>query len=100
MSGQGGRTLALLAALALEATAVGRAPHLPAIDRAIELALQDGEIAGAVTAVADKERVLHFAATGHAEIATGRPMAEDSIFWIASMTKLVTGVAVLMLEQD
>ena len=58
------------------------------------------EIAGAVTVVVSKDRVLHLEATGSADLATKRPMTPDTLFWIASMTKPVTGVAVLMLQDE
>ena len=58
------------------------------------------EIAGAVTAVVTKDRVLHFETTGLADVATKRPMQADTLFWIASMTKPVTGVAILMLQDE
>ena len=61
--------------------------------------IQAHEIAGAVTLVATPEKVLHLDAVGHADIASGRAMKPDSIFWIASMTKPVTGVAVMMLHE-
>lgn len=62
--------------------------------------VKKGEISGAVTAVASRDRLLHLEATGLADIASNRPMATDSLFWIASMTKPVTGVAVLMLQDE
>ena len=58
------------------------------------------EIAGAVTVVVTKNKVLHLEATGFADVAAKRPMAADTLFWIASMTKPVTGVAILMLQDE
>ena len=58
------------------------------------------EIAGAVTMVVAKDRVLHLEATGLADVASKRAMTPDTLFWIASMTKPVTGVAVLMLQDE
>jgi len=58
------------------------------------------EIAGAVTVVVTKDRILHFECTGLADIASQRPLTPDTLFWIASMTKPITGVAVLMLQDD
>ncbi len=58
------------------------------------------EIAGAVTLVADGDNVLHHEATGFADVGEGRAMAVDSIFWIASMTKPVTAVAVMMMQDE
>src|SRR5262245_55520389 len=58
------------------------------------------EIAGAVTLVATKSRVVHLDSVGMADISAGRPMKSDDIFWIASMTKPITGTAVLMMEEE
>jgi len=57
-------------------------------------------LAGAVTAVASKDRVLDVGAIGFADIAAGRPMARDSLFWIASMSKPITGTALMMLVES
>src|SRR6185295_14889461 len=38
--------------------------------------------------------------TGFEDVATKRPMTADTLFWIASMTKPVTGVAILMLQDE
>jgi CubicO group peptidase (beta-lactamase class C family) len=56
------------------------------------------EITGAVTVVVAKDKVLHLESTGLADVATQRPMTPDTLFWIASMTKPITGAAVLMLQ--
>ena len=57
-------------------------------------------MAGAVALIADKDNVLHLEAVGLADIATQRRLRTDDLFWIASMTKPVTGVAVMMLVQE
>lgn len=75
-------------------------PVIPAVDDAMREMVRRGEIAGAVTAVAGRDRVLHLSATGRADIAADRPMRTNSLFWIASMTKPVTAVAVLMLQDE
>ncbi|HEX8916858.1 MAG TPA: serine hydrolase domain-containing protein [Humisphaera sp.] len=58
------------------------------------------EVSGVVTLVADKDGVIHLDATGLADIAGNKPMATDSIMWIASMTKPLTGSAILMLQDE
>jgi CubicO group peptidase (beta-lactamase class C family) len=58
------------------------------------------EIAGAVTLVATPERVVRVDTVGHADVASDKPMTADAVFWIASMTKPVTGVAVVMLAEE
>jgi CubicO group peptidase (beta-lactamase class C family) len=62
--------------------------------------VQKNEVAGAVTMVVTKDKVLHLETTGLADVASKRPMTPDSMFWIASMTKPVTGTAVLMLQDE
>ena len=60
--------------------------------------LIDGrQLAGAVTAVARDGAVAHLRAHGMMDVARGRPMAEDTIFRIYSMTKAVGAVAAMML---
>ena len=58
------------------------------------------EIAGAVTVVIARDNILHAESTGYADLATKRPMTPDTLFWIASMTKPITGVAILMLQDE
>jgi CubicO group peptidase (beta-lactamase class C family) len=58
------------------------------------------EIPGAVTALATRDRVIHLEAVGTRNLAGKAPMRTDSIFWIASMTKPTTAVAVLMLQEQ
>lgn len=58
------------------------------------------ELAGAVVLVADKDAVLSVDALGYADIKAGKSMQVDSIFWIASQSKSMTAVAVLMLVDE
>ncbi len=58
------------------------------------------EIAGAVTVVVTKDKVVHLQTDGLANVEGKKPMQRDTLFWIASMTKPVTAVAVLMLQDE
>ncbi len=58
------------------------------------------ELAVAVALVADKNKVLSIESVGFADIAAGKVMKQDSIFWIASQSKPMTAVAVMMLVDD
>jgi len=58
------------------------------------------EFAGAVTMVVGPKRIVALEAFGLADIASGRPMRKDSVFWIASMTKPITAMGVLMLFEE
>jgi CubicO group peptidase (beta-lactamase class C family) len=57
-------------------------------------------VAGTVTMVARKGKVVHFEAQGKRDIETGSPMTTDTIFRIASMTKPITSVALMMLFEE
>jgi CubicO group peptidase (beta-lactamase class C family) len=58
------------------------------------------QVSGVVTVVATKDRILHCEALGLADIAKNEPMTPDSLFWIASMTKPITAVALLILQDE
>ena len=59
-----------------------------------------GAIPGAVIWIARQGALACFEAIGFAERSTQRPMQRDSIFRIASMTKPVTAVAAMMLQEQ
>ncbi|MET0533108.1 MAG: serine hydrolase domain-containing protein [Steroidobacter sp.] len=59
-----------------------------------------GAVPGVVTLVAKDGKVVHFEATGKRELETGTPMQKDTIFRIYSMTKPITGVAMMILLEQ
>jgi CubicO group peptidase (beta-lactamase class C family) len=73
---------------------------LPGVGAAMQEMVAKNEIAGAVTVVVAKDKLLHLETTGLADVAAKRPMTPDTLFWIASMTKPITGTAVLMLQDE
>lgn len=75
-------------------------PKVPGIGAAMQSAVAARELSGAVTVVVTKDKTVHLEATGLADVAGKRPMRPDSIFWIASMTKPITAVAILMLQDE
>jgi CubicO group peptidase (beta-lactamase class C family) len=76
------------------------APELPGVTAAMQASVDAHQIAGAVTWVATRDKVVHLGATGFADLAAHKPMPTDALFWIASMSKPVTSVAVLMLQDE
>jgi CubicO group peptidase (beta-lactamase class C family) len=82
------------------------APGLRAQDRFADIPakmqafVDQGQISGIVTLVATKDRVLHLAAMGKSDLATGAGMTVDDYFWIASMSKPMTAVGVGMLVDE
>ena len=59
-----------------------------------------GEVAGVVTLIATKDRILHRGAVGKTDMARDRKMRTDDIFWIASMSKPITAVCIAILADD
>ena len=76
------------------------APKLSGVGEAMAQMVAKNEIAGAVTVVVATDKVLHLEGSGYADVTSKRPMTEDTLFWIASMTKPITGTAILMLQDQ
>ena len=74
--------------------------RLGRIRETVQRHIDAGNVTGAVTLVARKGRIAHFEAQGLADVESKRPMAKDTIFRLASMTKPVTAVAVMMLVEE
>ena len=66
----------------------------------VERTIGAKRISGAVTLVARKGRIAHFEAHGLMDIESKKPMRTDALFVLASMTKPVTGVAVMILVEE
>ena len=59
--------------------------------------IKSGSIPGAVVLVAQNGKLMHYEATGSSDIESGKSLTKDAVFRMASMSKPITGVAVLML---
>jgi CubicO group peptidase (beta-lactamase class C family) len=70
------------------------------IHEAIQRHVDAGEISGAVTLVARNGKAVHYEAHGLMDLESKKPMTADAIFRIASMTKPITGVAVMMMVEE
>lgn len=94
----------LCAVLPVVVEAAKNNPPASPLDQAIEPALtkfiQEKTLSGAVTLVADAKENLSLKAFGFSDIANKKNMKTDDLFWIASMTKPITAVAVLMLQDE
>lgn len=75
-------------------------PHLSAVDDFLHQATAENGYPGAVALVIHEGRTVHAASYGWQDLARTRPMRQDSIFRIYSMTKTVASVAALMLVDD
>jgi CubicO group peptidase (beta-lactamase class C family) len=70
------------------------------INQMIQGYIERGEITGAITMVSRRGKVAHFEAQGQMDLEKKAPMRKDAIFRIASMSKPITGVAILMLMEE
>src|ERR1700716_569889 len=87
------------AALAGSASAQN-SPGSAALDASLRGAVEAKDVPGVVALVTNRERVLYQSAFGVADVATGRPLTQDALFRIASMTKPVTSVALMQLVEQ
>lgn len=76
------------------------AARLQRVDDFIERYMEKAEVSGGVALVARDGRIVHLTARGVADLESQRPMQKDSIFRIASMSKPVAGVAILMMVEE
>ena len=62
--------------------------------------VDDGHIAGLLTVVARRGKIVHFETIGMRDIENNKPIEADTIFRIHSMSKPITSVAVMMLYEE
>jgi CubicO group peptidase (beta-lactamase class C family) len=70
------------------------------LDTLVQQYVDEGKVAGVVALIARRGRVAHLKDYGFADIENRTPMTQDVIFRIASMTKAVTSVAVMILVEE
>jgi len=92
--------LAFAALAPFQAQAQNRLRDSAEIDRYLAGVVAQTQIPGVVAMVADADGVLYTGAFGKQDTAAGIAMKPDTIFRIASMTKPVTSVAIMMLVQQ
>ena len=73
---------------------------LNALTRTMRGLVDDGKLAGVTTLVARHGRVVQFDAYGVRDLDSRAPVEKDTIFRIASMTKPIVGVAMMMLWEE
>jgi CubicO group peptidase (beta-lactamase class C family) len=76
------------------------AGRLERLDDALAPYVDDGRLAGWTAVVTRRGRVAHLSHYGVSDLDTGRPVADDTIWRIYSMTKPVTSVAAMMLYEQ
>jgi CubicO group peptidase (beta-lactamase class C family) len=103
----------LLAAATLSVRTAGSVPNfskaedvgfsterLQRVHEAVARHIEAKDVSGAVTLVARRGKIVEFEAQGLADIESKKPMLKDSIFRLASMSKPLTAVAVMMMVEE
>jgi CubicO group peptidase (beta-lactamase class C family) len=76
------------------------ADGLKALQRTMRGLVDDGQLAGVTTLVARHGKVVYLDAYGVQDLTTRKPVSRDTIFRLASMTKPIVGVAMMMLWEQ
>jgi CubicO group peptidase (beta-lactamase class C family) len=74
--------------------------RLEHVSRVLRNEIEKGKFPGAVALVARKGRIAYYESFGARDPETRTPMTRDTIFRIYSMTKPITSVAVMMLQEE
>ncbi len=76
-------------------------PASPEVAAAMQPYLDSYKIAGFIGIIADKEGKVHYKnLLGYADVEAKKPMSDDNLFWIASMTKMFAGASIMMLADE
>jgi CubicO group peptidase (beta-lactamase class C family) len=62
--------------------------------------VDSGQLPGVLTQIWRRGQLVHVGMSGHMDVERGKPMAEDAIFRIYSMSKPITAVALMMLVEE
>lgn len=103
--------VATILALAVPATAAELTPATPAsvglskerlaiLSNALANEVEKNKLPGGVLAIARRGKLAYFETLGYRDPASKAPMPKDAIFSIASMTKPMVSVAIMMLHDD
>ena len=74
--------------------------RLDRITQAMQGYVDEGLLAGVVTVAARDNKIVHFESVGYRDVEAQAPMTNDALFRIYSMTKPITGVALMILYEE
>src|SRR6516164_9783797 len=76
-------------------------PASSEVTAAMQPYLDQYKLAGVIGVIADKHGKVHYKnLLGYADVEAKKPISEDNVFWIASMTKMFAGASVMMLVDE
>ncbi|MBC2839330.1 serine hydrolase [Robiginitalea sp. SC105] len=81
--------------------ALGFSPdRLSRLDAAFDRYVEAGELPGGVILVARKDQVAYYRAFGYADLEARKPMPREALFRIASQSKAIVSVGILLLQEE
>jgi len=95
--------LLLAPALAITASFASQTepPASPEVTAAMQPYLDSYKLAGIIGIIADKTGKVHYKnLLGYADVDAKKPISEDNVFWIASMSKMFAGASIMMLVDE
>ncbi|MGZ5545685.1 MAG: serine hydrolase domain-containing protein [Limisphaerales bacterium] len=73
----------------------------PEVTAAMQPYIDSFKLAGVVGVIADKAgKIHHKNLLGYADVEAKKPISEDNVFWIASMSKMFAGASIMMLVDE
>ncbi len=95
------RRYSLLVFVLVPVISFGQAPPAsPAVRASMQKFIDSGDLSGAVAVVGRADGIVAYEAVGMADIASKTTMANDTLFRIASMTKPITAIGIMMLADE
>jgi CubicO group peptidase (beta-lactamase class C family) len=82
-------------------TSVGISPEgLQSIDKLLQEVTADGRVPGAIALVARDGKIVYRKGVGYSDVAAKKPMSADAIVRIASQTKAITSIGLMLLYDE
>jgi CubicO group peptidase (beta-lactamase class C family) len=73
----------------------------PEVTAAMQPYLDSYKLAGVIAIIADRSGKVHYRnLMGYADVEAKKPISEDNVFWIASMSKMFAGASIMMLVDE
>ena len=93
--------LVLIVLAASTSAAESEPPASPEVTAAMQPYLDSYKLAGVIGIIADRSGKVHYKnLLGYADVEAKKPISEDNVFWIASMTKMFVGASIMMLVDE
>src|SRR3984957_6351350 len=76
-------------------------PASPEVTSAMKPYLDQYKLAGVIGIIADRNGKVHYKnLLGYADVEAKKPISDDNVFWIASMSKMFAGASIMMLVDE